>query len=111
MGCSKWLANQTRPDVTNAVRAVARHANKPREVHLSTAIDGLEYVFFTSDFGIKFQKGSGLGLVAFADADYASKATDRTSVSGRVVMCAGACVCWFLGLRSASRFPPLKLSM
>ena len=78
---------------------------------MSTAIDGLEYVFFTSDFGIKFQKGSGLGLVAFADADYASKATDRTSVSGRVVMCAGACVCWFLGLRSASRFPPLKLSM
>ena len=94
MGCSKWLANQTRPDVTNAVRAVARHANKPREVHLSTAIDGLEYVFFTSDFGIKFQKGSGLGLVAFADADYASKATDRRSASGGAVTCAGAYVSW-----------------
>ena len=30
-----------------------------------------------------------------ADADYASNATDRRSVSGGAVMCAGACVCWF----------------
>ena len=44
---------------------------------------------------ITFQKGSGLELVAFAEADYASKATGRTSVSGGVVMCAGACVRWF----------------
>ena len=31
----------------------------------------------------------------FADADYPSKATDRMSVSGEAVMCAGACVYWF----------------
>ena len=47
-----WLANQTRPDIANAVRAVARYANQPREVHRSTAISILEYVFCTSDFGI-----------------------------------------------------------
>ena len=29
------------------------------------------------------------------DADYPSKATDRRSVSGGAVMCAGACACWF----------------
>ena len=51
--------------------------------------------FSTSDFGITFQRGSGLELVAFADADYASKATDRRSVSGGAIMFAGACVCWF----------------
>ena len=28
-------------------------------------------------------------MVSFADADYASKATDRRSVSGGVVICAG----------------------
>ena len=54
-----------------------------------------KHVFSTNDFGIAFQKGSGLELVAFADADYASKATDRRSVSGGAIMCAGACVCWF----------------
>ena len=31
----------------------------------------------------------------YADADYASKAADRKSVSGGAVMCAGACVRWF----------------
>ena len=96
IGCLMWLANQTRPDIANAVRAVARSANQPREVHWRTAIGILEYVFSTSDFIITFQKGSGLELVAFADADYASKAADRRSVSGGgAIMCAGACVCWF----------------
>ena len=61
-----WLANQTRPDIANAVRAVARYTNQLRGVYRSTAI------------GITFQKGSGLELVAFADADYASKAEDRS---------------------------------
>ena len=37
----------------------------------------------------------GISLEVFADADYASRATDRRSVSGGAIMCAGACVCWF----------------
>ena len=38
---------------------------------------------------------SSISLEALADADYASKATDRRSVSGGAIMCADACVCWF----------------
>ena len=37
---------------------------------------------------------TGLSLISFADADYASRSTDRRSVSGRVVMCAGGPVSW-----------------
>ena len=37
---------------------------------------------------------TGIYLKVFADADYASKATDRRSVSGGAIMCGGACVCW-----------------
>ena len=50
----------------------------------------------TSSFGIAFQKGTltGLSLISFADADYASRKTDRRSVSGGVVMCAGGPVSW-----------------
>ena len=95
VGCLMWLANQTRPDVANAIRAVARYSNSPKEIHWKAAIGILEYVFCTSDFGITFERGGGLELVAFADANYASKATDRRSVSGGAVMCAGASVCWF----------------
>ena len=34
-------------------------------------------------------------MVSFADDDYASKATDGSSVSGGVVMCAGGPVSWY----------------
>ena len=72
-----WPANQTRSDIANAVRAVARYTNLPSEVHGKTAVGILEFVFSTSDFGITFQIGSELELIAYADADYASTATDR----------------------------------
>ena len=38
---------------------------------------------------------TGIYLKVLADADYASKATDRRSVSGGAIMCGGACVYWF----------------
>ena len=37
----------------------------------------------------------GISLEVFADANYASKAIDRRSVSGGANMCGSACVCWF----------------
>ena len=36
-----------------------------------------------------------ISLEVFADADYASRVTDRRSVLGGAIMCAGACVSWF----------------
>ena len=61
------------------------------------ALGILGYVRRTSSFGITFWRGSvgGLNLQVFVDADYASKAADRMSVSGGLVMRGGACVSWF----------------
>ena len=70
----------------------------PRAIHWKAALGILEYINgTTSDYGITFQSGtlSGISLEVFADADYASKATDRRSVSGGLIMCGGASVCWF----------------
>ena len=36
--CLMRLANQTRPDIANAVRAVARNNNSLRKVHWKTAV-------------------------------------------------------------------------
>ena len=49
----------------------------------------------TSGYDFTFQRGlmAGLLMQLFVDADYATKATDRRSVSGGVVVCGGACVC------------------
>ena len=96
-----WLANQTRPDVLNAVRTVARYCHAPKFVHWKAASHILMYVRFTSNYGttyIKFQRDTegGVNLEVYVGSDYASKATCRRSVSGSVVMCAGACCVVFL---------------
>ena len=38
VGCLMWLANQTRPVIANAVRAVARYTNSPRNVYWNTSV-------------------------------------------------------------------------
>ena len=50
--------------------------------------------------GITFQRDAvnGSSMQVFVDADYASKATDRRSVSGGLVMCGGGlCITVFEG--------------
>lgn len=97
VGHLMWLANQTRPDILNAVRAVARYSQSPKLVHWRAAIHILMYVRGTVALGITFQRDTvgGLYLEMNVDADYASRATNRRSVSGCVVMCAGGCVVVF----------------
>ena len=97
VGSLMWLSISTRPDIANAVRAVARYCTAPRAIHWKAALGIVEYINGTSEYGITFQRGtlSGISLEVFADADYASKATDRRSVSGGLIMCGGASVFGF----------------
>ena len=101
------LANQTPPDILNAVRAVARYSHAPKLVHWKAALHILMHIRFTSSYGITFQRGttSGVGLEVFVDSDFASRATDRRSVSGGVVMCAGACVSFFSRTQKSVTLP------
>ena len=94
VGHLMWLANQTRPDILNALRAVARYSHAPKRLHWQAAMHVLMYFRFTSSLGITFQRGvvGGDRMELFVDSDFTSKATDRRSVSGTVVMLAGACV-------------------
>ena len=66
-------------------------------IQWKAALGILGYALRTSSFGIAFQRGTveGFHLVCSADADYASKVTDRRSVSGGIVMCAGRAVSWY----------------
>ena len=98
VGSLMWLSIiSTRPDIANAVRAVAKYCTAPRAIHWKVALGILEYINETSEYRIRFQRGtlSGISLKVFAGADYTSKATDRRSVSGGLIMCGGASVCWF----------------
>ncbi|CAB1101917.1 unnamed protein product [Ectocarpus sp. CCAP 1310/34] len=97
VGSLMRLATQTRPDIANAVRAVARYCASPKRVHWNAAMDILGCARRTSHFGISFQRGTvkGFSLQGYADADFASKAAHRRSVSGGIVTCGGGAVSWF----------------
>ena len=92
-----WLSISTRPDISNALQTLARYCTAPRAIHWKVALGILEYINKTCEYGITFQRRtlSSISVEVFADADYASNATDRWSVPGGVIMCGGTSVCWF----------------
>ena len=49
VGSLMWIANQTRPDIANAVRAVARFSHDPKPIHYKAAQKILEYLNAASD--------------------------------------------------------------
>ena len=59
VGCLMWPENQTRPDIANAVRAAARYANKPTEVHWSTTTGILKYVILRVIAGLRSTRAAG----------------------------------------------------
>ena len=81
-----------RPDITNAVRAVARYAHEPTERLWQAILKILSYLNGTKRLGITYVRGSRLSLNVYADADYANKDNDRLSVSGIAVTLGGTIV-------------------
>ena len=92
IGSLMWLLTMTRPDITNAVRAVARYAHEPTERLWQAIMKILSYLNGTRSLGITNVRDSGLSLNVYADADYTSKENDRRSVSGIAVTLGGTIV-------------------
>ena len=80
------ISGMTRPDITSAVRAVARHAHNPAARYWKAVRKIVAYLKAAKDLGAVFRPGGDLKLSLFADADYADKCNDRRSVSGVGVM-------------------------
>ena len=102
VGSLMWIANQTRPDIADAVRAIARFSHDPKPIHYKSAQKILGYLNATSNLGLTFRRDSDLGVVhleldleTYVDADYAHMAEDRCPVSGVTVSCGCALVSWF----------------
>ena len=84
----------TRPDISNAVRAVARHFHNPTYRHWKAVLKIAANLHGTRGMGLTSVRRSGLDLTAYSDADYADVSNDRRSVSGTVVTLGGAAVSW-----------------
>ena len=93
IGSLMWLSTMTRPDITNAVRAVARYAHEPTGRLWQAITKILSYLNGTKSLGITYVRGSGLNRNVYTDADYANnKENDRRSVSGIAVTLGGTVV-------------------
>ena len=92
VGSLMWLSTMTRPDITNAVRAVARYAHEPSERLWQAIMKILSYLNGTKRLGITYVRGLGVSLKVYVDADYADKDNDRRSVSGIAVTLGGTVV-------------------
>ena len=85
-----WLSTSSRLDYSNAVRAVVRYCSAPKTNHGKIALDILKYIQGTSEYDIAYQRATlaSVALEVFADADYASRASERLLVSrGAIIMC------------------------
>ena len=89
-----WIASQTRPDISYAVRAVARHSYEPKKSHWKAAQKILNYLLETAHLKFKRDSSVDVGTLVYVDTDFASKATDRRSVSGAMVFVASMLVVW-----------------
>ena len=58
VGSLMWLSTQTLPDISNAVRAVARYCTTPKLIRWKATLVILGHVRRTISFGITFQRYS-----------------------------------------------------
>ncbi|CAM9895183.1 unnamed protein product [Ascophyllum nodosum] len=88
VGSLIWVGGMTRPDIANAVRAVARQPHYPAERHWRAVCKIISHLNGTKKLGLVFSKRGGLKLSVYVDADYAG----MRSVSGVAVVLGGTSV-------------------
>jgi hypothetical protein len=92
IGSLMYLSVCTRPDISQAVGALARYMANPTVTHWQAAKGLLRYVSGTSSYGITFD--GELKLDAYCDADYAGDLDSRRSTTGYVFILGGGAISW-----------------
>jgi hypothetical protein len=93
IGSLMYLSVCTRPDISQAVGALARYMSAPQKQHWDAARQVLRYVKGSTGFGITFG-GGDRGLKGYCDADYAGDLDTRRSTTGYVFMLHGGAISW-----------------
>ena len=50
-----WLVSMSKPDIANAVRAVARHSRNPTERHWKAVLKIIQYLLGSKELGITYE--------------------------------------------------------
>ena len=100
IGSLLHLANCTRPDLAQAVGALARHMANPSKEHMDAAKQVLRYLAGSTDLGLMFKRDAPSEVIGYCDADYAGDIDKRKSTSGYVFIVSGGAVSWSSKLQS-----------
>ena len=93
VGSLMYLAVCTRPDIAQAVGALARYMACPTLAHWQAAKGVLRYLAGTPSHGISFGHARP-GLEVYCDADYAGDVDTRRSTTAYVFILNGGAVSW-----------------
>jgi hypothetical protein len=105
VGSLMYAVVGTRPDIANAVRAVAKFMSEPTSTHLEAAKRVIKYLLATKEECIVYKRQDKLELMGYADADWGNDKETRKSVSGCCFMMSGAAITW-----SSTQQPIVALS-
>lgn len=94
IGSLLYLSVCTRPDIAQAVGALARYMSAPTTAHWSAAKEVVRYLAGTLDYGINFQPSQQSALIGYCDADYAGDVDTRRSTTGYVFTLHGGAISW-----------------
>jgi hypothetical protein len=93
VGSLMYLSVTTRPDIAQAVGALARYMAAPTTAHWQAAKHVLRYLSGTTTYGITFG-ATNTGLEAYCDADYAGDQDTRRSTTGYLFTLNGGAISW-----------------
>ena len=93
IGSLMYLSVCTRPDIAQAVGALARYMAQPTTAHWQAGKGVLRYLAGTAQLGITYG-GHEPGLEAYTDADYAGDIDTRRSTTGYVYVLNGGAISW-----------------
>ncbi len=103
-GLVNWLAIMSRPDVSYSAFTLGQYNAAPRVKHLLAAKRVLRYLAGSIDLWLMFNGDAlaelielvpvALDCAAFTDADWATDASDRRSVSGYAIYMFGSLISW-----------------
>ena len=94
VGSLLYLTVCTRPDLSQAVGALARYMSKPTVDHWNIAKGVLRYAAGTMDHGIVYRQDSTEQLVAYCDSDFSGDLNTRRSTTGYVFILNSGAVSW-----------------
>jgi Reverse transcriptase (RNA-dependent DNA polymerase) len=99
VGMLLYLIKFSRPEISNAVREIAKVMDGPTQAHMKSLFRLVKYVIDTKHFGLvmmpeKPKIENTWELQAFCDSDYAGDRDGRKSISGFIIYVQGCPISW-----------------